>query len=89
MAAGDELAVGIRPEFVRCRKDAAPGAIPAQITRIEDLGIYQIVTATIGEPGAEQTIKAKLEEEAVISSGAAWLHFPPERLRVYLNGKAV
>lgn len=97
LAAGDELAVGIRPEFVECRPasagpaDAAvPGvSLAAQIERIEDLGAYRIVTARLDGSGPEQIVKARLDESAPVALGAAWLYFPLARLRVYQNGKAL
>ena len=82
---GDELVVGIRPEFVRYSAVATPDALPVQIVRVEDLGNYQIVTAKVGE----QLVKAKIDEDAQIKTGEAWLHFPAERLGLYLNGKAL
>ena len=85
VAAGDDLTVGIRPEFVQCSMQPGENALPAQITRVEDLGNYQIVTVSLGG----QTIKAKLDEDALVAVGGAWVHFPANRLRLYKNGKAV
>ena len=87
LTAEDELSIGIRPEFVRYSTAAAPGALPAHVTRVEDLGNYQIVTADL--VGTGQRVKAKLAEEAAASLGPGWLHFPAERLRIYRNGMAV
>lgn len=85
VTARDEITVGIRPEFVHCDMQPRANALPAQITRIEDLGNYQIVTFSLGG----QMIKAKLDEDASMAVGEAWVHFPTERLRLYKNGKAV
>jgi glycerol transport system ATP-binding protein len=85
LAADDELAVGIRPEFVTYSTVATPDALPAQIVRIEDLGNYQIVTAEVGQ----QIVKAKVDEDTYLENGKAWLRFPAERLRLYVNGKAL
>ncbi len=87
VAAGDELTVGIRPEFVRYSAEAAPGALPVQVTRVEDLGNYQILTAQI--KGITQAVKAKLAEDADTKLGAGWLQFPAEWIRIYRNGMAV
>ncbi|MFN8488081.1 MAG: ABC transporter ATP-binding protein [Caldilineaceae bacterium] len=79
------LAVGIRPEFVGYSTVARPDAVPATIQRVEDLGNYKIVTAQV----SDQTIKAKIAEEQQPVTGAAWLIFPVERTRLYVDGKAV
>jgi glycerol transport system ATP-binding protein len=84
-SSGGELKIGIRPEFLGYANQAQPGAINAQIERIDDLGNYKIATAKLGN----QTLKLKLEEDAQISSGAGWLVFPPERLMLYQNGRVV
>lgn len=85
VAASDEITVGIRPEFVHCSAEPGEHALPAQITRVEDLGNYLIVTVSLGG----QTIKAKLDEDARPVPGETWVHFPAQRLRLYKNGKAV
>jgi hypothetical protein len=57
--------------------------------RVENLGTYQIVTARLPGGEQEQIVKAKLGEDADIQRGPAFLHFPAERLRIYLNGRAL
>jgi glycerol transport system ATP-binding protein len=80
-----DLKIGIRPEFLGYSNQPVTGAINAQIERIDDLGIYKIATAKLGN----ETLKLKLEEDAQISSGAGWLVFPPERLMLYQDGRVV
>ncbi len=40
--------IGVRPEYVTLCASDAPGALPARVTRVQDLGAYVLLTATIG-----------------------------------------
>ena len=77
--------LGIRPEFIELAPAGAPGAVPAAIEQIEDLGSFRIVTALIGG----QRIKAKLGEASRVSPGSAHLRFPPNWTRIYIDDRAV
>lgn len=80
--AAGKLQLGIRPEFVRYRASPAEGFLPAEITQVEDLGNYKIVTARLDG----QHVKAKVREEVRIIGGAGWLGFPHEWTRLYADG---
>lgn len=80
-----ELVIGIRPEFLRYSATPQPAAIPATIQRVEDLGNFKIVTAQVNG----QAVKAKVDEDTPVATGAGWLLFPPLHTRLYANGKAV
>jgi len=80
--AGGELELGIRPEFVRYQPQAADGYMPAEVTSVEDLGNYKIVTARLGA----RLLKVKLREGTSVATGPGWLSFPPEWTRLYVNG---
>ncbi len=85
---GADFTLGIRPEFVRCGNISdtpSPRAVPAEIRAVEDLGNYKIVTAKLGD----QILKAKLSEDASISSGPGWLDFPPEHTKLYAGQSIV
>ncbi|WP_119460958.1 ABC transporter ATP-binding protein [Rhodospirillaceae bacterium SYSU D60014] len=84
-AVGGELTLGIRPEFLRYSTTAEPGAVPADIAVVEDLGNFKIMTARLDG----QMLKVKLPEEAEIAGDAGWLIFPPEWTRLYADGKVV
>ncbi|PNY79713.1 ABC transporter ATP-binding protein [Deinococcus koreensis] len=79
------LTLGIRPEFLGCSNEAAPGALSAEIERVDDLGNYKIVTARLGG----QTLRAKLPEDAAISAGPGYLSFPPNQTRLYAGDRIV
>jgi glycerol transport system ATP-binding protein len=84
-AAGGELQLGIRPEFLRCLAAPQPGAIAADIEAVEDLGNYKIVTARL----SGQVMKAKLPEDETVALGQGWLLLPAERTRLYAGGRAI
>ena len=87
-APGAEFTLGIRPEFVRCTNTSdgpSSRAVSAEIRAVEDLGNYKIVTAKLGD----QILKAKLSEDASISSGPGWLDFPPEHTKLYAGHNIV
>ena len=84
-AAGGQLQLGIRPEFLQCLAAPQADAIAAEIQAVEDLGNYKIVTARF----AGNTVKAKLPEDAPATVGAAWLLLPRERMQLYADGRSV
>ena len=77
------LELGIRPEFVRYRSSETEGYLPVQITAVEDLGNYKLLSARLGEHGA----KVKIGEGATAAEGPGWLLFPPECTRLYADGE--
>jgi len=76
------MQLGIRPEFVRYRPSATEGYVPAEITQVEDLGNYKILTARLGG----HLVKAKVNEEIQVAGSAGWIGFPPEWTRLYADG---
>jgi glycerol transport system ATP-binding protein len=75
------LEVGIRPEFLRVSADPAPDGVPAELRSVRDLGNFKLVTAAFGP----HTLVAKLDEDARVPQGRAWLRFPPERTMLYAD----
>jgi glycerol transport system ATP-binding protein len=84
-SAGGELSIGIRPEFLQCGTGSKPGAIPAEIKAVDDLGNFKIVTAKLGD----QLLKAKLSEDADLEPGHGWLYFPPAQTMLYADSRIV
>jgi glycerol transport system ATP-binding protein len=83
--AGGELTLGIRPEFVRYEPHAVTGYMPAVVTLVEDLGKYKIATARLGE----RLVRVKLSESVDVATGPGWLSFPPEWMRLYVDGSVL
>jgi glycerol transport system ATP-binding protein len=52
---------------------------------VEDLGNFKIVTAKLGR----HTLKAKLPEDDPVPGDHGWLTFPPDRTRLYADGRLV
>jgi glycerol transport system ATP-binding protein len=84
-AAGGELKLGIRPEFVRYLSSAAPSAVATEIAAVEDLGNYKILTARLGE----HSLKVKVGEDVAVTAGPGWLAFPPQWTRLYSDGNVL
>jgi glycerol transport system ATP-binding protein len=85
-AQGGALVLGIRPELVRRAEQGAPGALPAEVIGVQELGRHRLVTARIG--GRE--LRIKLPEGAAIAAGeAAWIELPPESTTLFADGEAV
>jgi len=84
-AAGGELQLGIRPEFVRYTAERQPGAIATTIQAVEDLGNCKILTARLGR----HELKVKVDEDAAAATGPGWLGFPEKRTRIYVDGAAL
>ena len=82
---GVPLEIGIRPEHLRVGASPANGALPAEIALVEDLGNFKIVTARLGR----HQVKAKLHEDAPVPAERGWLTFPPDRTRLYADGRLV
>jgi len=83
--AGGELVLGIRPEFVRCQQQASPDALAVEVTAVDDLGNYRIVSARLGR----HLVRAKLKDGAEIATGPGWLVFPPEWTLLYSGGRVL
>jgi glycerol transport system ATP-binding protein len=82
---GDELTLGIRPEFVELVAPAAAGAVPAEVVRVQDLGAYRLVTARFGG----QTVSAKVHEGERVAAGPAWLRLLGPRTLFFRDGRRV
>lgn len=71
--------LGIRPEFVRPAEAASTGALRVQVTSVEDLGRFRLVTARAGD----ETLLARLEDDPAPPLGEAWLALPPRWTKVF------
>ena len=54
-----DLKLGLRPEYVKLAAPGVPGALAAEVTQLQDIGTYLMLTATI----AGQPVKARLAPE--------------------------
>jgi glycerol transport system ATP-binding protein len=62
-----ELTLGIRPEYTCLAASGLPGVADARVDRVQDIGTYRLVTASVGP----HVIRARLGlDEAVPAEGA-------------------
>ncbi|WP_332775656.1 ABC transporter ATP-binding protein [Polaromonas sp.] len=92
MPAGRELPqgdfkLGVRPEYVTLAGAGDPGALPALVTRAQDIGTHLMLTATIGA----QTLKARLGPEAAAPQpgDTVWLQVLGPHTCFYKNEELV
>ena len=63
-----DLRLGIRPEYLVIGPQGQPGALPATVSQVQDIGTYFLVTLA----AAGQTLKARLAPDAALPAvGAA------------------
>lgn len=75
------LKVGIRPEFVHIWEGPFDDAFCADVSHVEDLGTYKILTLTL----AGQTLKVRIQEDKPVPENQAWISFPSQWLMVYAD----
>ncbi|GAA3919042.1 ABC transporter ATP-binding protein [Litoribacillus peritrichatus] len=73
--------IGIRPEFVQVTQEPTEGSYPCEVQYEEDLGTYKVLTVKLGE----WEIKAILEENAVSPTKSAYVNFPTQWLKLYID----
>jgi glycerol transport system ATP-binding protein len=75
------IKIGIRPEFVHVWDEKVEGAYECDVTHMEDLGTYKILTMKLDG----EVIKARLNEDRVIPIKKAYISFPEQWLKVYVD----
>lgn len=73
--------VGIRPEFVHVWDGQNVDAFKVDVDFVEDLGTYKILTFTF----AGVSMKARLSEDQKVPQGKAFVSFPEQWTKIYLN----
>lgn len=77
----NNLKVGIRPEFVEVTASSTDSSFACPVLHTEDLGTYKILTLDFfGEK-----IKARIEEDDAAPTSTAYIKFPNEWLKVYVD----
>ncbi len=66
-----DLKLGVRPEYLALASAGAPGALPAQVTQLQDVGTYQLLSARIGEVPVKARLAPGVAAPAV--GATAWL----------------
>jgi len=84
-AAAGPFEIGVRPEVLRLSDRAGGNAVTVQITAVEDLGNFRIITAACGG----HPLKIKQGEDEPLPGGSAFVLFPADRTRLYAGGRLV
>jgi len=82
-----ELKLGVRPEYVTLARQGDAGAIPAEVTQVQDIGTYAMLTASAGG----QPVKARLAPEATLPQrgDSVWLQVLGEHTCFYKNEELI
>jgi glycerol transport system ATP-binding protein len=79
------LELGIRPKYLKVSPTPVENCIAAIVKNIEDLGSYKIVTLLLND----KILYARLPEDVPVSVGKAWVVFPPQKIKLYADGRLV
>jgi len=77
----DNIKLGIRPEFVHVWDNKNSEAFEVDVIDIEDLGTYHIMSFRF----KDTVMKARLHEDQKIPTTKAWISFPEQWVKVYVN----
>ena len=82
-----ELKLGIRPEYVKVSEPGAPGAVPATVTLLQDVGTHQMLSASAGG----SLLKARLHSDARVPpvGETVWLQVLDAHTCYYRNEELV
>jgi len=83
--ASGKLEIGIRPMYLQLRSEPVESGVPALVRAIEDQGSYKIVALTL----AGKTLRARLPQGKPVPEGKVWLIFPPQRIKLFADGRLV
>ena len=83
-----DLKLGVRPEYVSVADPDAAGALPAQVTRAQDVGTHVMLTATLA---GGSMLKARLSPETPVPQpgSTAWLKVLGAHTCFYRNEELV
>jgi glycerol transport system ATP-binding protein len=82
-----ELLVGVRPEYVRVAAPEAAGAVPAVVARVQDVGTYLLLTATLA--GAPVRVRLPVDAPPLGLGDVVWLELVGEHTCFYRNQELV
>ena len=79
------MEIGIRPMYLEVHNTSVQDGIPAAVTSVEDQGSFKIVTVNM----AGHTLRARLPEDQAAPSSQAWLRFPKQWTKLFVDGRLV
>ena len=78
-----ELRLGVRPEYLTVVEPGHPGALPCVVTRVQDVGTHQMLTATID--GQPLKVRCTPEHELPQEGATVWLKVLGDHTCFYQN----
>jgi glycerol transport system ATP-binding protein len=82
-----KFTLGVRPEYVTLAERQEAGAVPATVTRVQDIGTNMLVTAQLGEFPLKARLNSELPPPAVGSE--VWLQLLGRHTCFYANEELV
>jgi glycerol transport system ATP-binding protein len=79
------LELGIRPKYLEVSPTPMENGIEAIVKSFEDLGGYKIAAILLND----KTFYARLPEDVPVATGRAWIVFPPQKTKLYADGRLV
>lgn len=55
-----DITLGVRPEYVTLAQPNSSGSVAATVTKVQDIGTYWLLSATVGQGVAETIVRARL-----------------------------
>ncbi len=77
----NNIKLGIRPEFIAISSSPSADSVPIQVTSVQDLGTYSLLTFKLNE----QTFKARLPEGHPPVGETAFAHFDDAHVALYID----
>src|SRR4030043_1415821 len=78
-----KMELGIRPKYLEISSKPVENGLEAAVKNLEDLGSYKIVTVML----QNKILHAWLPEDSPVPSGKAWIIFPPQKTKLYADGR--
>ena len=80
-----KMEIGIRPMYLEVHSEAVEGSLPAAVKSVQDQGSFKILTVDM----AGHTLRARLPEVQAVPSNKAWLRFPKQWTKLFIDGRLV
>jgi glycerol transport system ATP-binding protein len=77
----NNLKMGIRPEFIHVWDEPNEDAYSCDLTHVEDLGTYKILSLKLGG----QELKVRIDEDRQVPKGNVYISFPEQWLKIYVD----
>jgi len=79
------LELGIRPMHLEVHSSAVEDGVPVTMKAVEDQGSFKILTTALNG----HTLLARVPEGQPVPDNQAWLKFPPQRTKLFADGRLV